>query len=150
MKLILGIIIGIVVGTGGLALAQFWSSTDGQGNQTSGYTDQFGNSTYTDSLGRSGSLYQLPPAAAIQPRNPCYHNLTGGTGPTDPRLGGRFLTLAPPSSTPGTPQEGICRNIKSTPPKRILSPTTEWRKLMPPTLAWWTPCSRPLRAHSKR
>ena len=71
MKLILGFIIGIVVGTGGLALAQFWSSTDGQGNQTSGYTDQFGNSTYTDSHGRSGSLYQLPPAAAIQPRNPC-------------------------------------------------------------------------------
>ncbi len=71
MKIVLGILFGFVLGSAFTVSAQFWSSDDNRGNRTSGYTDQFGNSTYQDNHGHQGNLYQVPPSAAIQPRNPC-------------------------------------------------------------------------------
>ena len=70
-KFIVGTAIGIRLATGGLTLTQYRKSTDSQGNRISGYTDQYGNSMYQDSQGRTGYLYGVPPAAAVQPRNPC-------------------------------------------------------------------------------
>ncbi len=71
MKLVLGILCGFVLGSVFTVSAQFWSSDDNRGNLTTGYTDSYGNSTYSDNHGRQGNLYQLPPSAAIQQRNPC-------------------------------------------------------------------------------
>ena len=71
MRLLLGIILGFALGSAVTAGAQFWSSDDGRGNQTSGITDQFGNSMYNDNKGHSGFLYQVPPSVNVAPRNPC-------------------------------------------------------------------------------
>ena len=71
MKLILGIIIGIVVGTGGLALAQYFDSYDEKGNHVSGYTLD-GTTTWQDNRGHSGTTYTNPASPYPNvPRNPC-------------------------------------------------------------------------------
>ena len=72
-KFIVGLILGIGLATGGLALAQFFDSYDEKGNHVSGYTMD-GTTTWQDNRGHSGTTYSNPPSPLPyipSPRNPC-------------------------------------------------------------------------------
>ena len=72
MSYLIGFILGVIVATAGLTWAQFFDAYDNAGNHLSGYTDQFGHTTWQDNQGQHGQQYSNPEAPVpYLYRNPC-------------------------------------------------------------------------------